>query len=128
MVKLKNVNLLSFDKWESAEKSDDELYNVNAASLPKEFFTQFNSKKIPDYTAGVTLTNDVEYVAQTNGVIRIRYQVGDSSATRYIDINGFRFTSYHTNYNEDIFYIPIKKGDVYTFVGTFKECHFYPVI
>ena len=127
MSNLKNVNLMGYDKWQTTEKSDDELYNINTNTLPKSFFKDINTVKMPDYTAGVGLTKDVEYTAETNGVLRLRYAFDDST-TRYIDINGFRFTTFHTNYNEDAFFIPIKKGDVYTLVGSFNTAYFYPSI
>ena len=128
MGKLRNVNFMSYDKWESLSKSEDSLDNVNVESLPKEFFTRLNSAKIPDYTSGFSLTNDIEYTASHSGYMHIRYQVGDSSATRNVVINGFTFTSYHTNYNEDNIWMPIKKGDVYKLVGTFISAEFFPSI
>ena len=119
---------MRYTQWESLSKSEDSLDNVNVETLPKEFFTRLNSCKMPNFTAGVSLSNDVEYTASHSGYIHIRYQVGDSSATRNVVINGFTFTSYHTNHNEDNIWMPIKKGDVYKLVGTFISAEFFPSI
>lgn len=128
MGNLKNVNFMSYDKWQTIEKSDDELYNVNIDGLPPSFFTELNAVKMPDYKSGITLTNDVEYTAETSGYLHIRYYFGSSTVTRNVIINGYTFTSYHRNYNNDNIWMPIKKGDVYTLVGDFQSAEFYPSI
>lgn len=95
-------------------KADTDLSNISASASAKGAITTWG---MPDYTAGVTKTNNIDYSETTNGYLIVDY-TSDTNSAFDITINGtsFKFDQGYSgsDYNHcNVGVIPIPKNIQY---------------
>ena len=106
-------------------KADKDLSNIT--NTAKETIVGWG---MPDYSARVSRSSNVEYTAESDGYIFAQVyhnaETGTSSIQVTINSSNIGFAPGATDYGRSQIYLPIKKGDVYKVVAN-DGIVFYPI-